>query len=125
MMFIGMRVGAANGLRSPSNYNILDSVWGNTRDTTTKGQNFLAIWAELTGGMRVELVKGLMAGWNFRARFLMNAKSFDALAPLYIAGYGKGDKDVAFDMNVYVSYGIRWKRRNLVDTAAAPPTIVK
>jgi len=125
MMFIGMRVGVAPVKRSPVSYTILDSVWGNTPDTTTKGQNFTAIWAELTGGMRVELFKGLMAGWNFRGRFLLNAKSFDVLAPIYIAGYGRGDKDVAFDFNVYLSYGIRWKRRNTTDTASLAPAIVK
>jgi len=118
MMFIGMRAGVAPVKRSPVSYTIFDSVWGNTPDTTTKGQNFAAVWAELTGGMRVELLKGLMAGWNFRARFLLDAKSFSELSPIYIAGYGRGDKNVAFDMNVYVSYGIRWRRRNSVDTSA-------
>ena len=115
MMFIGLRLGAADVIRSPATYTILDSVWGNTGGSSP-GQSFVAVWTELTGGMRVELVKGLMAGWNFRGKFLMNGKSFNELAPLYIAGYGKGDKNVAFDFNVYVSYGIRWKRKSLADT---------
>jgi hypothetical protein len=66
---------------------------------------------ELTGGMRVELVKGLMAGWNLRGKFMMNGKSFKDLSPLNIAGYGKGDKNAAFDFNVYMSYAIRWKKK--------------
>ena len=117
MMFIGMRLGAADVNRSPATFTVLDSVWGN-RTGSSSGKNFLAYWAELTGGMRVELVKGLFAGWNFRAKFILNGKSFNDLAPLYIAGYGKGDKNVAFDFNLYVSYGIRWKRRGSVDTVA-------
>ena len=60
--------------------------------------------------MRVELFKGLFAGWNMRAKFLMNGRSFKDDAPLYIAGYGKGDKGAVFDFNLYISYGIRWKR---------------
>ena len=118
MMFIGMRLGAANVARSPASYIVIDSVWGNSAGSS-QGQAFLAVWAELTGGMRVELIKGLMAGWNFRGRFLLNARSFEELAPLYIAGYGRGDKGVAFDFNVYVSYGIRWKRRSLTLPSAA------
>ena len=111
MMFIGMRLGVADVNRSAATYTVIDSVWGNSMGSSP-GRNFLAYWAELTGGMRVELVKGLFAGWNFRGKFILNGKSFNDLAPLYIAGYGKGDKNVAFDFNLYISYGIRWKRRS-------------
>lgn len=117
MMLIGMRLGAADVNRSPATYTVLDSVWGN-KTGSSPGKDFLAMWAELTGGMRVELLKSLFAGWNFRAKFILNGKSFNDLAPLYIAGYGKGDKNVAFDFNLYVSYGIRWKRNGAVDTTA-------
>ena len=110
MMLIGMLLGVADVNRSPATFTVLDSVWGNSTGSSA-GKNFLAYWAELTGGMRVELVRGLFAGWNFRGRFILNGKSFNDLAPLYIAGYGKGDKNVAFDFNVYISYAIRWKRK--------------
>lgn len=109
MMLIGFRVAASDINRSSANYVVTDSLWGNEAGTSS-AKSFAALWAELTGGMRVELVKGLCAGWNLRAKFLMNGKSFKDLSPLYIAGYGKGDKNSIFDFNVYVSYAIRWKR---------------
>ena len=111
MMFIGFRAGIADVNRAPATFTVLDSVWGNTTGTAP-GKSFLAYWAEITGGMRVEFVRGLFGGWNIRGKFLMNGRSFNDLAPLYIAGYGKGDKNVNFDFNVYISYGIRWRRRN-------------
>ena len=117
MMFVGMRVAAANVNRTPATFTVIDSVWGSNTGSSA-GKDFTAVWAELTGGMRVEFFKGLSAGWNFRGKILLNNRSFNDLAPLYIAGYGKGDKNVVFDLNVYISYGIRWNRKSLADTTA-------
>jgi hypothetical protein len=111
MMLIGLRVGAANVKRSNITYTVIDSTWGTTPPQTTKGEPFTAVWLELTGGMRVEISHGLYAGWNIRGKFIMNGKSFKDLSPLYIAGYGKGDKAGNFDFNLYISYGIRWSRK--------------
>jgi hypothetical protein len=119
MMFIGFRAAVADVNRSPATFTVLDSVWG-SRPGTAAGKNFQAIWGELTGGMRVEFVRGLFGGLNGRAKILFNGKSFNDLSPLYIAGYGRGDKNVAFDFNVYISYGIRWKRRNGADATSNP-----
>lgn len=113
MMFFGMRIGEANVTQSAVTYVVLDPFWGNTSAQILKGRNYAAVWAELTGGMRVELVHGLFAGWTMRGKFIMNGKSFKDLSPLYIAGYGKGDKNANFDLNVYISYGIRWERKSL------------
>jgi hypothetical protein len=43
----------------------------------------------------------------------MNGSSFKDLAPLYIAGYGRGDKNSIFDFNMYLSYAIRWDRQGV------------
>ncbi len=111
MMFIGFRAGVSDVHRTPATFTVMDSVWGNASGSAP-GKNFFAYWAEITGGMRVEFVRGLFGGWNIRGKFMLNGRSFNDLAPLYIAGYGKGDKNVNFDFNVYISYGIRWKRRS-------------
>jgi hypothetical protein len=110
MMLMGLRVAAAGVNRSGAAYIITDSLWGNSNGTSSS-KSFGVVWLELTGGVRVELVKGLCAGWNIRGKFLMNGKSFNDLAPLYIAGYGKGDKNSIFDFNMYLSYAVRWKRK--------------
>lgn len=109
MMFMGMRLGYANVNRSEGSYMVTDSLWGSSVGVSP-AKTFPAVWAELTGGMRVELLKGFLAGWNMRGKFLLNGRSFKDLAPLNIAGYGRGDKNAAFDFNVYVSYAIRWHK---------------
>ena len=111
MMMIGMRAGFAPINRSSVTYFVADSVWGSTPLQTAGSERYTAVWLEVTAGMRVELFKGIMAGWNLRGKFLMNSKSFKDPAPLYIAGYGRGDKATSFVFNVYLSYAVRWNRK--------------
>ncbi|MES2703675.1 MAG: DUF6048 family protein [Bacteroidota bacterium] len=108
LMFFGMRAGFANITRSNAAYIVQDSLWGNTTGIQP-GKNFNAYWLEVNAGMRIELLHGLCAGWTIRGKFLMNGKAFKDLAPLYIAGYGRGDKGGIFDFNFYISYAIRWQ----------------
>ena len=108
-MFMGLRLAMAPISRSAANYTVIDSVWGNGSGSLGP-KEITSFWMEVTGGVRVELVKGLMAGWNIRGKFMLNNKQLKDLAPLYIAGYGRGDKNAVFDFNFYLSYAIRWKR---------------
>lgn len=117
MMFVGFRGAASSISRQAASYLIIDSLWGN-QPGTTASSNFMAYWLELTGGVRVEVVRGLMAGWNIRAKFMMNSRSFQDLQPLFIAGFGKGDTNAAFDINMYLSYAIRWPRKAKLEPVA-------
>ena len=107
-VFIGARYGIAFIDRGEASYVITDSLWGTTSGAIPSS-SFTAHWVEVTGGVRVELLRNLMAGWNVSARFLMNERSFDDLSPSFIAGYGKGDKGIAFGFNFYVCYALRWR----------------
>ena len=117
MMLIGLRLGYANINKNPATYLITDSTWGNVSGSRP-GTSINAVWLEVTGGMRVEFIKNVFAGWNIRGKFMMDGKSFANDAPLFIAGYGKGDKNAVFDFNLYISYAIRWDRKNM---ASAKP----
>jgi len=128
MMFFGLRVGVADIKRTRTTFNVTDSLWGNTIDTSIAPSHpFVAVWAELTAGMRVAVIKNIFAGWNIRGKFMMNGKSLSDPTPLYIAGYGRGDKNTAFDFNVYISYAIRWNRKSLgkIDEEPGLPATTK
>ncbi len=115
MMLFGLRVAAAQINRSQASFSILDSLWGNTPpQNLPHSKPFAAIWTELTLGMRVAAWKNFVAGWNLRGKIMLNGKSFSDLSPLYIAGYGRGDKNTAFDFNLYISYCIRWNRKSII-----------
>jgi hypothetical protein len=105
--FIGVRYGIGVGRRNEAQYFVPSPFGGKTKGISA-AQDFVVHWAELTGGVKVELWKGLFAGWNVRGKFLINPKTFKELAPNYIPGYGKGDKNSIFDFNFYLSYALRW-----------------
>lgn len=120
MMFAGFRIAYANVNRSVGEYVITDSLWG-TIGGMSPSKSFGVIWTEINLGMRVELVRGVLAGWNVRGKFMMNGKSFRDLQPLHIAGFGRGDKNSVFDMNVYLEYAIRWNRKPEVKKEPVKP----
>lgn len=110
MALIGLRYGVAMVSRSEAYYTTDDGL-GEITSGTIPGKNFTAHWFELTGGMRVELLKNTFAGWNVRAKFMLNPSSFGELKPAYIAGFGSGDKGSAFDFNFYIGYAFRWAKK--------------
>jgi len=120
MGFIGLRYGVGLINRSSASYTTYDNFWGSTSGTVP-AKSYTAHWAELTGGVRVELFEGVFTGWNIRARFMLNRKSFEELPPAYIAGYGRGDKGSIFDFNFYVNYAIRWRRYKTPVAVPPPP----
>jgi hypothetical protein len=105
--FFGLRYGYAPINRSAAWYKTDDGLGGVTEGSIAPA-TLSAHWFELTGGMRLELIPHLFAGWNIRGRFLLNAGSFTDLRPAFIAGYGAGDKNTAFDFNFYIAYALRW-----------------
>jgi len=109
ILFFGFRYGMAFGQRSDVFYKV-SSPFGSSAEGTLPAKNFMAHWGEMTMGIKVEMWRGIYLGWNFRAKFLLNAKTFEnTLTPNYIAGYGKGDNSTSFGFNVYLGYAIRWK----------------
>jgi hypothetical protein len=107
LMFFGLRAAVAPVTRSTATFSVTDSLWGSIPGAQP-GKSFTALWAEVVGGMRVELFHGLFAGWAIRGKFMMKSRSFKDLSPLYIGGYGKGDKNAVFDFNFYLTYALRW-----------------
>ncbi|MEZ5016264.1 MAG: DUF6048 family protein [Flavipsychrobacter sp.] len=110
MAFIGVRYAVGFINRGDANYLIVDSTWGNTPGVVA-GKTLTAHWAEVVGGVKVEVYKGFFLGWTARGKFLLNQKQFKELPPSYMAGYGKGDKNTIFDFNFYFSYAIRWDKK--------------
>lgn len=106
-LFVGVRYGVAIINRGSANFLISDPLWGSSSGVVP-AKSFTGHWAELTAGLRVELLKGLFAGYTLRGKFLLNSGPFRELPPAYVAGYGKGERTTAFDFNFYLQYALRW-----------------
>lgn len=111
LAFFGLNYGTAFGQRAEATY-VVKSIFGTENTGTVAPQNFFIHWGELVAGVRVEFLPRVFAGWNARGKFLFNAGTFKELSPNYIAGYGKGDKSVIFDFNMYIAYAIRWGKKS-------------
>lgn len=107
MAFVGLRYGLALIDRGDATFVYQDPLYG-VISGTVAGKNMQAHWLEITGGVKVFVWKNIWAGWQLRGKFLMNQKAFRELAPDYIAGYGRGDKNTNFGFNFYIGYGLRW-----------------
>lgn len=108
--FFGGRYAMALVNRSEAQFTTNDGFGGITSGTVA-AQNITLHWFELVGGMKIELYRGLFAGWTVRAKFLMNPKAMGDLKPNFIAGYGLGEKATVFDYNFYLAYAMRWSRK--------------
>lgn len=104
----GLRYGVAFINRSDGQYLITDSLFGNITGKVPAAR-LQAHWAEVCGGVKVELWHGLFAGWNIRGKFLLNSRALRELPPSYIAGYGRGEKGSIFDFSVWLGYALRWR----------------
>ena len=112
IVFFGFRYGIGMGTRGDAYY-VVPSQFGPSKEGVFESQDFIVHWGEMTAGMRVELWQGIYAGWNFRARFLLNGKVFEQkISPNYIAGYGVADKSTSFGFNIYLGYAFRWHKKS-------------
>jgi hypothetical protein len=104
-VFVGLRYGLGLMKRGEANYTIYDDYWGPVNGTTP-AKNFTAHWLELTGGISMEILHNVYAGWSIRGKWLMNKKAFNDLSPSLIPGYGRGDKATVFDFTIHLFYAI-------------------
>lgn len=123
MGFVGVRYAFAPIQRSAASYVVVDSFWGNSTGSIP-AKNMTLHWAEVTAGVKVELLRGLFAGWAIRGKFRLNKAQFQELPPYFIAGYGKGDKGSVFDFNFYINYAIRWSRIKTVPAVQEMPETI-
>lgn len=106
--FFGFRYGLAFGNISDANYSI-SSILGSPTEGIIPERNYVAHWGEMNAGIRVEMIKNWVMGWNFRAKFLLNSSTFnEGVKPIYISGYGSADKATVFDFSIFLLYSIKW-----------------
>ncbi len=106
----GVRLAAAPTRQSAVSFTAANPIWGPVSGNQ-EAVNRLFYWTELTGGIRLELLPRFFTGWNIRVKYLFNTLDEARPTPGYIAGYGTGDKNTAFDFNVWVMWAFRRERK--------------
>jgi hypothetical protein len=111
MLVIGARYAAAYGTRSDAVFTI-PNPFGGTKESTVDAKSFFAHWAEITMGLRFELLPRLYTGWNIRLKINFSPNAFDGqVAPNNLAGFGKTGGATAIGFNYYLGYSLRWQQR--------------
>jgi hypothetical protein len=88
LLLVGARLGFSN-----FSYDLLDiSFTDKFRNVSTVKNmtdiNQSSFWLEISGGIRVELVRNVFLGWNIKYKNLINRSSPGEYFPYYIPGYG-------------------------------------
>jgi hypothetical protein len=113
---IGVRYGLAPIRRSAATYTINDPVWGAVQGQIPE-KRFMAHWFELCGGFRMEIAHHIFMGWTVRAKTLINPNTVRELPPAYLVGFGRGEKNPAFDYNLYLMVGLGKRVKKIAPTA--------
>ena len=88
-----------------------DEIWGST--TATQENNGLAtVWAEMTAGVKVEVIKNIFLGYNLRFKFARHFSENTTLLPYYIPGFGRSDRPERFGFDYSIFYRIPLRRKN-------------
>ncbi|NCA79495.1 MAG: hypothetical protein EOM76_04820 [Sphingobacteriia bacterium] len=104
--FLGVRYGMSFVNYSVDNVRIIDEYWQLEKTLSYHKDFAYAGWAEIVGGIRVDLVKGFTMGWSIRYKMLLHSNISNKNEMWYVPGYGKSDGSV-FDFNYTIGYTFR------------------
>lgn len=88
LLLVGARLGFSNFSYDLHDISFTDKF---RKVITAKNMNDInhsAFWFELSGGLRVEIVKNVFLGWNIKYKNLINRSLPGEYYPYYIPGYG-------------------------------------
>jgi hypothetical protein len=85
-----------------------ENYWG-TLESALAPQRRRAHFIELSPGFRAEMRGNLSIGWSLSLRKLIYAGDRE-LRPVYIPGYGQGDKKMSFGFSYFLSLNFKWKQ---------------
>lgn len=102
MVFGGFRYGYSKLNHTADNIIIGTNYWGNGDITELDNTTINAHWIEALAGVRAELFKNVFIGWSFRWRIMLYQSRVAVMKPIYIPGYGKGEKKSVIGFNYYI-----------------------
>lgn len=102
---IGFRYGLSRFTHGASKITIPSPYWGDLFISSYEN-GVLAHWAELTGGIKAEILPNFFLGWSLRYRILINRSLDEQITPLLIPGFGNATEGRAFGFSYSLMYKI-------------------
>jgi hypothetical protein len=102
MVFAGIRYGYSRLDHDAENIYIRDNYWNPVVQTQMETAVIHAHWIEAAAGVRAELFRNIFIGWSFRWRIMLYQTRVPEMKPIYIPGYGRGEKKSLIGFNYYI-----------------------
>ncbi len=88
LFLVGVRVGFSNFKYDLKNVILTDEYWNQTQNRDFLDESTTKVWFEISGGMRVEIVKNVFMGWTIRSKNFFKEEAVGKLNPWFVPGYG-------------------------------------
>ncbi len=88
LFLVGVRVGFSNFKYDLNNVLLTDEYWGQSQKRDFVDEKASKVWFEISGGMRVEVVKNVFMGWTIRNKNFFKEEPIGQLTPWFVPGYG-------------------------------------
>ncbi|WP_299779456.1 DUF6048 family protein [uncultured Formosa sp.] len=110
MIYTGFRVGASTFSQTLNSYTVYteNQYWAPqySSSDSIEQDGLTAVWAELIGGLKVEIVSNLYIGAHVEFKILLSESELDNFENLYIPGYYKtyDSVDIGFGYGYSITY---------------------
>lgn len=115
---VGVHYGLSSYTSEVVSFNT-ENYWGPVTSSVGKGSS-LAHYAELTPGVRAEILNNVSIGWSINIRMLLYSGSGKDLSPLYLPGFGNGAKRISTGISYYITWNIPYKRIRVIQKPPSP-----
>jgi hypothetical protein len=102
-IFVGFRIAYSETEHNGNNIVIYDKFWGSQHYSFSSTKSSYG-WAELSVGLRAQLLKFVAIGWDVRLNCLIFSNHDSSLQPYYIAGYGKSANNIVPGLYYYLYF---------------------
>jgi hypothetical protein len=117
LILLGLKLGMSSFNYSIKDLKLKDEYWGGESNINYLDQQTNKYWFEITGGIRVEVLKNTYIGWSVRYKSLLSTNENGSVYAWYIPGFGVNVKETpSWEFNYMIAYQFNIpKRINLVD----------
>jgi hypothetical protein len=86
-----------------------ENYWGTIYSSVSPATSS-AHFLEVTPGIRTEIFKNFSIGWSVSLRLLVYNSSVKDTRPIYIPGFGRGDKSISTGISYFMAWSIPYKK---------------
>lgn len=117
--FIGLRYGMSVVNYSMDRVPMSEGYWNESGTMDFGSKAIYAGWAEILGGVRVDLAKGFTMGWSARVRIGLHTSLHNDSQLWYVPGFGKSvGAQFSFNYTVGFTYRTKFERDRMKAVAA-------